>query len=75
MSCLELDVAQDIASELDGCYGARMMGGGFGGCVIALVDPARAAAVAADLRAAYKARTAAIPACGAPAGIAAVLAL
>ena len=28
-----------------------------------------AAAVAADLRAAYKARTAAIPACGAPAGI------
>ena len=58
VSCDELDVACDIAEALEGCHGARMMGGGFGGCVIALCDPAAADVVAAELRARYKARTA-----------------
>jgi len=69
VSCLELDLACELAWPLDGCLGARMMGGGFGGCVIALCEPKRAAAVAADLRSGYKARTAQIAACGAPDGI------
>ncbi len=34
----ELDIMADIARKERGCYGARMMGGGFGGAVIALVD-------------------------------------
>ena len=34
----ELDFLVDIASLLDGVIGARMMGGGFGGCTINLVS-------------------------------------
>ena len=37
VSCTELDFIVDIARQHDGVIGARMMGGGFGGCVINLV--------------------------------------
>ncbi len=37
VSCPELDVLVKLASELPGVYGARMTGGGFGGCTINLV--------------------------------------
>lgn len=37
VTCQELDVAVDSAREV-GAYGARMTGGGFGGCAIALVE-------------------------------------
>ena len=37
VSCDELDRVVDIARETDGVFGARMTGGGFGGCVVALV--------------------------------------
>jgi galactokinase len=33
----EMDQMVSIAQEQPGCYGARMTGGGFGGCAIALV--------------------------------------
>jgi galactokinase len=36
VSCPELDAAVDIVHRLDGVYGARMTGGGFGGCAIVL---------------------------------------
>jgi len=36
-SCLELDIIYDLAKEIDGFMGARITGGGFGGCLIALV--------------------------------------
>ena len=39
VSCRELDAVVDIAREVDGVVGARMTGGGFGGSVVALVDP------------------------------------
>jgi galactokinase len=32
----------DIVSGLDGVFGARMTGGGFGGCVVALADASSA---------------------------------
>lgn len=38
ISCKELDVLVDIAKEQPGLLGARMMGGGFGGCTINLVE-------------------------------------
>jgi galactokinase len=38
VSCAELDTMVAIAQVLDGVRGARMTGGGFGGCAIALVD-------------------------------------
>ncbi len=38
VSCTELDIAVDIAMQQHGVFGSRMMGGGFGGCIISLVD-------------------------------------
>ncbi len=37
VSAPELDVLVEAAAEVAGCYGARLTGAGFGGCVIALV--------------------------------------
>ncbi len=37
VSCEELDVMVEIASRIPGVYGARMTGGGFGGCTINLI--------------------------------------
>jgi galactokinase len=48
----ELDVAVEAALA-EGAYGARMTGGGFGGCVVALVDADRADAVAAAVAKAF----------------------
>jgi galactokinase len=38
VSCAELDLAVDAALSVPGVYGARMTGGGFGGCTVTLVD-------------------------------------
>jgi galactokinase len=38
VSCPELDLMVELAESLDGVFGARMTGGGFGGCTIALID-------------------------------------
>ena len=38
VSCPELDHLAGFANSFEGVYGARMMGGGFGGCVICLVE-------------------------------------
>src|SRR5262245_2412368 len=37
VSCKELDLMVELASKLKGIYGARMTGGGFGGCTVNLV--------------------------------------
>jgi galactokinase len=57
----ELDVAAE-AAEAAGAYGARMTGGGFGGCVIALVDASAADSVAAAAVDAFAARSFTAPA-------------
>jgi len=51
----ELDVAADTLVA-EGALGARMTGGGFGGCVIALVPQSRAAAAAAAVERAFARR-------------------
>jgi galactokinase len=38
VSCPELDLAVDTALAVPGVYGARMTGGGFGGCSVSLVE-------------------------------------
>jgi galactokinase len=48
----EVDVAVEAALAA-GAYGARMTGGGFGGCVLALVDADAAGATAAAVTEAY----------------------
>jgi galactokinase len=37
VSCRELDVMVELATKMKGVYGARMTGGGFGGCTINVV--------------------------------------
>ncbi len=38
VSCAELDALVELARAVPGVHGARMTGGGFGGCAIALVE-------------------------------------
>ena len=38
VSCDELDLMVTLAREIEGVYGARMTGGGFGGSTVNLVD-------------------------------------
>jgi len=57
VTCAELDAMSAIARELDGVYGARMTGGGFGGCIVALADASRVDAIEVELRTRYEAAT------------------
>lgn len=64
VSCVELDLMADIANAHRFVVGARMTGGGFGGCAVALVDnsePGRVDAFCSDVEAAYRARSACTP--------------
>jgi galactokinase len=45
----ELDVLAETAWGVPGCHGARAFGGGFGGCVVALVDADAVAELSAQL--------------------------
>jgi galactokinase len=38
VSSRELDLMVELARKVEGVYGARMTGGGFGGCTVNLVD-------------------------------------
>jgi galactokinase len=40
VSCRELDIMVELAEKIVGVYGARMTGGGFGGCTINIVEAA-----------------------------------
>jgi len=53
VSCEELDFLVDTALSLPGVWGARMTGGGFGGCTMNLVNPAYTAAFRERIAAAY----------------------
>ena len=52
----ELDLMVELASGQEGVYGARMTGGGFGGCTINLVDGAHAEKVQQRLEQNYEAK-------------------
>lgn len=56
-SCPEADVLVEVALERPECIGARLTGGGFGGCTLNLVSSKDAAAFADALQCEYKART------------------
>lgn len=49
VSILELDILAASAWQVPGCYGARLVGGGFGGCVAALVKEPAAGEVAQSM--------------------------
>jgi galactokinase len=62
VSCRELDVMVDVANAQPGVIGARMTGGGFGGCAVALVERATVDAFCADVDRGYRAQTTCTPA-------------
>jgi len=60
-SCLEADTMVSLAQDLPGLIGARLTGGGFGGCTINLVEQSHAAAFAASLAGLYAAQIGIVP--------------
>ena len=61
VSCPELDIMVDLALHQEGVPGARMMGGGFGGCTINLVDREKLALFVDRMTAAYQLATGLVP--------------
>ncbi|RPI94886.1 MAG: galactokinase [Chloroflexi bacterium] len=57
VSCPELDIMTRIAQSLDGCYGARLTGAGFGGCTVNLVAHEEAERFSQLLAKGYQAET------------------
>jgi galactokinase len=57
VSCPELNVMVNIAQPLEGCYGARLTGAGFGGCTVNLVANERVDDFAQALAQGYEAET------------------
>jgi galactokinase len=60
-SCVEADAMVALAQELPGLIGARLTGGGFGGCTINLVEQGEAAKFAGALGERYAAKTGITP--------------
>ncbi|MEP6850268.1 MAG: galactokinase [Acidobacteriota bacterium] len=57
VSSKELDLMVEIASRQTGVFGARMMGGGFGGCTINLVEPKNASEFIENVTSEYRIAT------------------
>jgi galactokinase len=56
VSCPELDFLVEEAIKVKGVYGARMTGGGFGGCIVALTQPRSVDPLRAHIESTYKAQ-------------------
>ncbi|WP_234573440.1 galactokinase [Rhodohalobacter sp. 614A] len=57
VSCKELDILVEEARSIEGVYGSRMMGGGFGGCTINLVEDSHLASFKKQIAERYHERT------------------
>ncbi|HEX6268889.1 MAG TPA: galactokinase, partial [Anaerolineales bacterium] len=57
VSCPELNTMVRIAQAIDGCYGARLTGAGFGGCTVNLVAHEQVSAFAHALGTGYESET------------------
>ena len=56
-SCKEVDILVELAGKLPGCFGARITGGGFGGCTVNLVAAAQVDTFTAEMHSGYLAAT------------------
>jgi galactokinase len=61
VSCKELDLMASIAASLPGVVGARLTGGGFGGCVVSLVHARHAEEFHARVADEYARQTGRLP--------------
>jgi len=57
VSSSELDLMVRLAEKIPGCWGARMTGGGFGGCTVNLVKASEATSFAERIATAYREET------------------
>jgi galactokinase len=55
-SCVEADLMVELAQTIPGLIGARLTGGGFGGCTVNLVERSLAPAFAVELASRYAAK-------------------
>lgn len=53
VSVPEMDILVATAQQLDGCYGSRLTGAGFGGCTVSLVEAGAVRRFSDDLQRAY----------------------
>ena len=60
-SCEEADAMVELAQDLPGLIGARLTGGGFGGCTINLVEQTQAATFVEELAKLYAGQTGIVP--------------
>jgi galactokinase len=60
-SCVEADAMVSLAQDLPGLIGARLTGGGFGGCTINLVEQSQAPGFAEALAGRYAAQIGIVP--------------
>ena len=56
VSCEELDAVVESARACAGVHGARMTGGGFGGCAIVLAEASRAGAIGESIAGSFEGR-------------------
>jgi galactokinase len=61
VSCVELDIMAEAAWNVDGVYGSRMTGAGFGGCTVSLVAEEAIEAFGGQVATAYEDATGIIP--------------
>ena len=54
VSCAELDFLVDTALAIDGVFGSRMTGGGFGGCTVTMLRPDAVARFGEEIARAYQ---------------------
>jgi galactokinase len=76
VSCEELNIMVELASKLNGVLGARMTGGGFGGCTVNLVQTEELSEFKEQIVSRYRARTGLTPlvyVCSAAEGAGAVI--
>ena len=63
VSCEELDILVELAQAQDDVFGARMTGGGFGGCIVALVNREALSSVATSISEGYAQQVGLSPKC------------
>ena len=61
VSCEELNLMVDLANQVDGVLGARMTGGGFGGCTVNMMQLDAATRFSQEIVRAYEAKFGVVP--------------
>jgi galactokinase len=61
VSCQELDTLVEISRGIEGVFGCRMTGGGFGGCVVAMIESARSGEIREAFGIRYHRQTGILP--------------